>query len=121
MPVALRPQHGNQVDAGNQAVMFVRPVAHRQLHLLRIGLVQGRVVYDQDALGQADLAAGFTPQRLSGWLKSVQQARKSILGWGLLLNAVHACGFRGADRARRGYKKVDVVRVCDFGGFIPLF
>ena len=63
MPVAVRPQERNQVDAAHHRVVLARPVAHNQLDLLRIGLVQGRVVYDKDASGQADLSARLRPQR----------------------------------------------------------
>src|SRR5205085_5286180 len=49
MPVAVRPQQRNPVDAADHLVVFARPIARHQLDLLRVGLVQSRVVYDQDA------------------------------------------------------------------------
>src|ERR1043166_8244775 len=62
VPVAVRPQKRNEVDAAHDRVVLTRPVARHQLDLLRIRLIQGRVVYDKDALAQADLAHRFSPE-----------------------------------------------------------
>ena len=59
--VTVRPQERNQVDAAHHRVVLTRPVARHQLDLPGVGLVQGRVVYDKDALVQADLAARPRP------------------------------------------------------------
>src|SRR5215216_6811625 len=62
--VAVRPQQRNQVDAAHHRVMFTRPVARHQFDLAGVRLIQGRVVYDQNALAQTHLTARLAPQRL---------------------------------------------------------
>ena len=111
MPVAISPQQSKQVDARNHRVVFTRPVARHQPDLLRLGLVQSRVVYDKETLVQADLALGFSPQRRGVRLKAMQEAGESIVGWCLLLIALYLSRFGRADSARRGDHKVDLVVV----------
>jgi hypothetical protein len=119
--VAARPQERNQVDAAHHRVVLARPVAHHRLHLLRVGLVQGRVVYDKDALAQADLAFGFTPQRRGVRLQTTRQAGERIMGRRLPLVALDFRRFGRAHGARRGNHEVDVVIVRTFRRIHALF
>ena len=103
------------------AVVLARPVAHHQLHLARVRLVQGRVIYDKDTLAQVDLALGFTPQRRGVRLKARQQASESIRGWRLLFVALDFRRFGRTDRARRGDHEVNVGIVRALGRIDALF
>ena len=109
--VAVRPQQRNQVDAAHHRVMLARPVAHHQLHLPGVGLVQSRVVYDKDASAQADLAARLSPQRRGVRFQPMEQTGESIMSRGLLLVALYFRRLGGADGARRGNHEVDVIVV----------
>jgi hypothetical protein len=119
--VTVRPQQRNQVDAAHHPMMFTRPVARHQLDLLRIRLIQGRVVYDKDALAQAHLAARFLPQRVGVRLKAVEQAGESIMGRRLLLVALYFRCFSRAHGARRGDHEVNVVIIGAFRRIHALF
>lgn len=119
--VAVRPEQRNQVDAAHHGVVLARPMARHQLDLLRVGLVQGRVVYDKDASGQADLRPGLRPQRLSVRLKAVQQAGECIVGRCLPLVALYFRPFGGAHGAWRGDHEVDIVIVGTLGRVHALF
>src|SRR5215204_6257946 len=121
MPVAVCPQQRNQVDAAHHRVVLARPVARHQLDLLGVGLVQSRVVYDQDALAQADLRARFRPQRRGVRLHAMQQTRESVMGWRPLIVALYFRRFGRTDGARRSNHEVDVVVVRTLGRVHALF
>lgn len=110
-----------QVDAADHRVVFTRPMARHQLDLLRIGLIQGRVVYDKDALAQADLGSGLSPQRRGVRLKAMQQAGERVMGRRLLIFALRFRRFGHAHRARRGDYEVNVVLVRTLGRIHALF
>ena len=100
MAVAVSPQQRDEVDAADHRMVFARPVALNQLHLLGKGFVQSRVVYDKDALGQTHLAVRFPPQRCGIRFKAVQEARESVMCRGLRFVRLHSCRFGRTHRAR---------------------
>jgi hypothetical protein len=121
MPVAVRPQQRNQVDAADNRMVLARPVAHNQLDLLRLGLVQSRVVDEQDALAQADLGDGLSPERLGVRFKAMEQAGESIMGWRLVFVALYFRRFGRTNRVRRRDHEVDLVVVRALGRIHALF
>ena len=78
--VAVGPQQGQQVDALDDAVVLARPVPADQVDLAGVGLVQGGVVEDQDAVVEADLGPGLLPEGLGVGLQAGQQAVEGVMG-----------------------------------------
>ena len=80
-----------------------------QFDRLGIGLVQRRVVEDQDPVGAADQGPGLLPQRLGVGLGAVEQAAEGVVGRGVFAWRLHAGGLRTGDGAGAGDQVVDVV------------
>ena len=81
--------------------------------LVGVGLVQRRIVQDQQALAPIHHRFGFPPQRLRVWRPSLKQAREGIMGRSVLLPGVGAGRFGTGKFLLRRNQKVDVVEVVN--------
>ena len=72
--VAVGPRQGGQIDPANDVVVLAGPAPGDQFHRLGIGLVQGRIVQDEDAPLAIDQGAGLPPQGLGVGLQAVQES-----------------------------------------------
>jgi hypothetical protein len=112
--VAVSPQQGQQVDALDGAVVLARPVPADQAHLPGVGLVQGGVVQDQDALVELDLGAGLLPEGFGIGLQTRQQAAEGVVGGRGGARGLDARRLGAAELAGRGQQELDVVFGLDF-------
>ena len=107
----LCPNHGESIDAADEAVMLAAPVTRDYLDLVRIRLVQCRVVqYQQTAPRHAihhDLR--FVPQRLCVKRPSCQQARIRVMGRVLQARGLAVSRFHTAKGALGSLQKFDGV------------
>lgn len=121
--VAIRPQQGHEVNAAHHRMMFTRPVTGDQLDLASKGLIQSRVVKNEDAIAQINLGLGFLPHGFGIRLEAVQQALESVVCRRPLLVWLHTGGFGGAASFGCRNQKVDIVLFVAFGriheSFLP--
>ena len=89
--IAIRPHQTDEVDPLHHLVLFARPMARHQRHLAGIGLVQRRVVDDQQAFAAARYTAHFRPQRLTIRRQALQQARVGVMR-GFVARRRDGCG-----------------------------
>ena len=98
-PTQLVPE---AVDALHHGVVLAGPVAGDQLDGLGVGLVEGRVVDDEDAVVAADVVPGLAPEHLGVGFEAVQESGEGVWaggsgrsGWTLAAPvAVYALGWR---------------------------
>src|SRR5206468_5218001 len=62
--IAVGPQQGDQVDTTDDGVVLAGPVAGDQVDRLGVGLVQGRIIEDQQSAGAVEQGFGLLPQGL---------------------------------------------------------
>ena len=111
---AVTPQQGDQIDARDHAMVLARPMAMDERDVLGIGLVQRRVVNDQEPVVQDDMLLGLHPERRWIRLQALKEAGQRIMGSTAGGVRLHACGFRTAEDGRGGHQKIDVVQVGHF-------
>ena len=108
---AVRPKQGRQVDAFNDRMMLPAPMARDQAHLLRVGLVQRSIIYDQQTAPFVDQRLDLMPQRRCVWRQSCQEARVGIMR----SRSRTAGGFGAGVDPLGGDQKLDVVHIGHFG------
>lgn len=96
--------------------MLAGPVAADQLDLLGIGLVQGRVIQDQDAALAVDQRPGLLPEGLGVRFDPAQQPGEAVVGRWLVRVWRHGGGLGTGNGLGAGDQEVDVVGVAAFGG-----
>lgn len=68
----------------HHGVVLAGPVAGDELDRLGVGLVEGRVIDDEDAVVEADVVPGLAPQFGRVGLEAVQQAGEGVVGRGVV-------------------------------------
>ena len=116
LAVAIGPDQRDQIDPPDDRLVLARPVAADQFDLRGIGLVQGRVIQDQDTALAVDQRSSLLPQGLRVGLDPVQQSSEGVVGRGLTRVGLHGGGLRTRDGLGAGDQEVDVVGVVAFCG-----
>ena len=101
--------HVAEVDAADGAAVLARPVPADQVHLPGVGLVQGGVVQDQDAVAGPDVGAGLLPEGLGVGLQAGQQAGEGVVGGRGGAVRLDAGRLGAGELAGRGQQELDVV------------
>jgi hypothetical protein len=111
---AIRSQQRDQIDPLDDCVVFPRPMLGDQIHFLRIGLFQRRIIQHQHACCAIHQRLGLFPQRRTIRLTPVQQTRVGIMRWTFLAIQLGAGCFYGTKRVRRTDQELNIVLFVTF-------
>jgi len=109
--VSVGPEEGDQVDPPDDGVMLARPVMGDQLDGLGIGLIEGRVVNDENPGGEPDLGSGLPPEFFGVGFEAGQESAEGVVGRRVRRVGLDPCRLGRGIRPRGGNQEVDVGRV----------
>jgi hypothetical protein len=110
--VTVGPQQGGQVDAADDGVVLAGPVAGDQVDRLGVGLVQGRIVKDQQTAPAVDQRVSLPPQDLGVGLQAEQEPRERVMGRRVESLGLHLGGLRAGEELGAGDDEVDLFGVA---------
>jgi len=108
------PYEGDQIDARANSMMFARPMPMHQSNLLRIGLVQGGIIDNQQAACPIEEMFGLLPQRRGIGFQPVEEPIERIVGRPLWAIRLHTRALRAGHHARCRQQEVDIVKIGHF-------
>jgi hypothetical protein len=106
--VAVGPQQGDQVDAADDGVVLAGPVAGDQVDRLGVGLVQGRIIEDQQPARAVDQGAGLLSEALAVGHQAEQEPGEGVMRRGIDGLGLHLGGLRAGEELGAGDNEVDV-------------
>jgi hypothetical protein len=116
LAVAVGPEQGDEVDAPDDPLMLARPVAGDEGDLVGVGLVQGRVIDDQDAARLPHGGLDLGPEGRGVGLEPVQQPGEGVVRRRPRSVGLHGGGLGAGGGARAGDQEVDVVGITALRG-----
>ena len=97
-------------------MMFPGPMTRDQLQVSGVGLIEGRIINDQDTGSSTHLGLNFVPKGIGVGFEAVQQSGEGIVGGWSRPFGLHAGRLGGGVGQGGSKEEVDVVFVMDFGG-----
>lgn len=91
--------------------MLARPMPRHQVHLPGVGLVERRVVTDEDAGRPVNQRGNFLPKSSGIGFKAVQEAGEGIVGGGIGATRLDAGRLDATDGTRGRDEEIDVISV----------
>ncbi len=95
-------------------MMCARPVAVNQFNVLRIGLIQGRVIHNQQPAVQHDVLLRLLPEGRRIRREAVEEAGQGIMGRTAWTIGLDPTSLRTTKDGWGGDQKVDVVEISHF-------